>query len=230
MRLHAEVPEEKVRDILREFTGEIYQKPPLKASVKRAVRRRVVYKIDFLEMDGRNVLFKIACQAGTYIRKICFDIGEALGCGAHMRELRRTRAGPFIEEDSVTLYDLLNAYTAYMESGDEKALRQAVKPMEEAFKLVRKIYIRDSAVDAICHGADLAVPGIVKLETGIKPEMPIALFTLKGEVVALAKALMSTEQILEKERGLASKTVRVIMPTGVYPPLWRKKSANEKLS
>jgi H/ACA ribonucleoprotein complex subunit 4 len=91
MRLHADVPEALVRAILQEFTGVIYQRPPLVSAVKRQLRKRTVYYIDFLEMRGRDVLFKVGCEAGTYIRKLCHDIGEALGVGAHRFELRWTR-------------------------------------------------------------------------------------------------------------------------------------------
>lgn len=223
MQLHEDVPEQKIRDVFAEFTGEIFQRPPLRASVKRSVRKRTIYSLDILEVDGRRVLFKIACQAGTYVRKICSDIGEVLGCGAHMSELRRTRAGPFHEERNLcSMYDLLNAYESYKTDGQEEKLRTIVRPMEEAFEFIPKIYVRDSAVDAICHGADLAIPGIVKLDRGIKANASIVLVTLKGEVIALAKALMSSEQMLDQDRGIAAKTVRVIMPPGTYPPLWRQ--------
>jgi H/ACA ribonucleoprotein complex subunit 4 len=223
MQLHEDVPEQKIRDVFAEFTGEIFQRPPLRASVKRSVRKRTIYSLDILEVDGRRILFKIACQAGTYVRKICSDIGEVLGCGAHMSELRRTRAGPFHEERNLcSMYDLLNAYESYKTDGQEEKLRTIVRPMEEAFEFIPKIYVRDSAVDAICHGADLAIPGIVKLDRGIKANASIVLVTLKGEVIALSKALMSSEQMLDQDRGIAAKTVRVIMPPGTYPPLWRQ--------
>jgi len=224
MRLHEDINEERLKQVLEEFTGEIYQKPPLRASVKRAIRKRVIYSIELLEKEGKNVLIKVACQSGTYVRKLVYDIGEVLGCGAHMKELRRIRAGPFTEDKHLyDLYDLAYAVKEYKENKNEEPLRKVIRPMEEALEFINKIYIRDSAVDAICHGADLAIPGIVKLSMNIKPKDLIAILTLKNEVVALARALMSTEQILEKERGIAAKTVRVIMPTGTYPALWKKK-------
>jgi H/ACA ribonucleoprotein complex subunit 4 len=224
MQLHSDIPEETIKSILNEFTGEIYQKPPLRASVKRETRRRTIYKIDLLEIDGRRVLFRVACQAGTYIRKLCSDIGEVLGCGAHMNELRRTRAGPFNEdENSYTLHELQEAKRIYDEEGREEQLRLVVQPVEGAFKYLSKIYIRDSAVDAICHGAELAIPGIVKLETGIKPKSLVGIFTLKDEVVALAEAQQSTENILAAEKGIAAKTKRVIMRTGTYSREWRSR-------
>ena len=224
MRLHEDVSEDKLRQALKEFTGEIYQKPPLKASVKRAIRKRIIYSIELLEKEGKNVLMKVACQSGTYIRKLVYDIGEALGCGAHMKELRRIRAGPFTEDEGLyDLYDLAYAIKEYKENKNEELLRKVIRPMEEALEFINKVYIRDSAVDAICHGADLAIPGIVKLSMNIKPKDLVAILTLKGEVVAFAKALMPTEQILEQEHGIAAKTVRVIMPVGTYPALWKKK-------
>src|SRR5947209_19031804 len=96
-------------------------------------------------------------------------------------------------------------------------VRQIIRPMEDAFDYVPRIYIRDSAVSSICHGADLAVPGIVKLSEGIRPKTAIALFTLKGELVALSRALIGTEQMINDERGIAATTVIWIMPTITIP-------------
>jgi len=223
VQLHDDVAEQTIRDTFAEFSGEIFQRPPLRASVKRIVRRRTIYALEILEIEGRSVLFRADCQAGTYMRKICSDIGEAIGRGAHMSELRRTRAGPFDEDRNLcSMYDLLEAYDDWKSGRDEEGLRKIVRPVEEAFKFIPKIYIRDSAVDAICHGADLAIPGVVKLDEGIMNKTPLVLMSLKGEAVALAKALMPTEQIVEQNHGIAAKTVRVIMPEGTYPRLWKE--------
>lgn len=222
MQLHGDVPEERVIQALREFRGEIYQKPPLRASVKREVRKRRIYDIEILEVEGRKVLFRVSCQAGTYIRKLCSDVGEVLAVGAHMRELRRIRTGPFTEDRGIcTLHDVFEASLRYRRFGDEKGLRRVIRPIEECFEYIPKIYVKDSAVDALCHGAHLAVPGIAKLDANIKPKQLVAIFTLKGEAVALATALLSTEQILEAKKGLAAEVKRVIMPPGTYPKLWK---------
>lgn len=223
MKLHDAVSESRVKAVLEEFCGVIYQRPPIRASVKRRVRTRRIYYLRFLEQDERNVLFRVGCEAGTYIRKLCHDIGEVLGVGAHMQELRRTRAGPFTEENGlVTLHDLAYLQSSWQQTRDETLLRKFVQPMEKALEPLPKIYIRDSAVDAICHGASLAAPGVVSLETDIKSNDTIALLTQKGEAIALAKALASTEQILEMNHGLVAKTLRVLMPRGVYPKTWQK--------
>jgi len=177
-------------------------------------------------MDGRNVLFKVGCEGGTYIRKLCYDVGEVLGCGAHMQELRRTRAGSLIENrDIVTLHDVAYWFMEWQQQKDEKILRKFIHPMERALALVPKIYIRDSAVDAICHGANLTAPGILSLETGTNSGSMVAVLTLKGEAVALAKAGASTEEILNMEHGVVAKTERVLMPRGTYPKCWRSGQA-----
>ncbi len=223
MKLHSAVSESRVKAVLEEFCGVIYQRPPVRASVKRRLRTRRIYYLRFLEQDERNVLFRVGCEAGTYIRKLCYDIGEVLGVGAHMQELRRTRAGPFTEENGlVTLHDLAYLQSSWQQTRDETLLRKFIQPMEKALEPLPKIYIRDSAVDAICHGASLAAPGVVSLETNIKPNDTIALLTQKGEAIALAKALASTEQILKMNHGLVAKTLRVLMPRGVYPKAWQK--------
>lgn len=222
MRLHSPTPRDRVEEVLKEFMGVIYQRPPLRSSVARRIRKRRIYYITDVEFDGDYVLFRVGCQAGTYIRKLTFDIGEALGSGAHMEELRRSRAGPFTESEGMAnLYDLSHAYALWSKEGNEAPLRTLIHPVEKALTTIPKIYIRDSAVDAICHGANLAVPGIVRLETGIKAKRLVGIYTLKGELVALARALMTTEQIDAETHGIAADTERVLMQLGAYPSAWR---------
>jgi H/ACA ribonucleoprotein complex subunit 4 len=86
--------------------------------------------------------------------------------------------------------------------------------------------IRDSAVDAVCHGARLGIPGILSVSEGIFKAETITLMSSKGELVAIGKSLLSTEQIANTSRGLASTTERVVMKPGTYPKLWKKKHAN----
>src|SRR6266704_5896888 len=153
MTIHGDVDLSRLRAVLEEFVGDLFQRPPVRAAVKRDVRRRRIYYIRDVEADGREVLFRVGCQAGTYIRKLVYDIGEVLQVGAHMRELRRTRAGSFTEVDASSLYDVLELSQSTPEER-EGMVRQIVRPMEDAFEYVPRIYIRDSAVSSICHGAD----------------------------------------------------------------------------
>ncbi|WP_292466214.1 RNA-guided pseudouridylation complex pseudouridine synthase subunit Cbf5 [Methanolobus sp.] len=223
MSLHEAVPERKVRKVCKEFEGPIFQMPPIISAVKRAVRVRTIYYIEVLDVKDKSVLMRVGCQAGSYMRKLCHDIGVALGCGAHMQELRRTKTGPFREDTLVTLHDLKDAYTFWKEDGDESFLREVVRPMEEGLAHLPKIIIRDSAVDAVCRGAAIAVPGIVSLDSNIEKDDEICLFSLKGEGVALCKAVMSTEEMLLNSNGIAATTERVIMDAGTYPQGWHSK-------
>jgi H/ACA ribonucleoprotein complex subunit 4 len=223
MRLHGSASEQKIKMVMDEFVGVIYQRPPIRASVKRRLRTRKIHFINLLEIKDKNVLFQVGCEAGTYIRKLCFDIGETLGVSAHMQELRRTRAGPFTENQGIaTLHDIAYLHSIWQETKDENALHKFVQPMEKVLDLLPKIIIRDSAVDAICHGANLASPGVLALESNIKPNDTIAVMTQKSEGVALAKALTSTEDMIKMDHGLIAKTTRVLMPRGVYPKTWRR--------
>jgi H/ACA ribonucleoprotein complex subunit 4 len=194
----------------------------MRSSVKRETRKRTIYRLEVHEIDGRTVLFTCSCQGGTYIRKLCSDIGEVLGCGAHMRELRRTRAGPLTENTGIVTLHELSAAQTELEAGNEAPMRAMIKPMEIALGTLPQIVIRDSAVDAVCHGADLAIPGIVKLDSMIEKTKPVALFSLKGEAVALGRALMTSREILDQEKGVAAKTERVFMERGTYPPMWKR--------
>jgi len=200
MRTHEDVSEAKIRKTLDLFVDEIYQRPPVRSSVSRRLRTRNIYNIDFHEGEGRNWLFNVDCQSGTYIRKLCFDVGEVIGCGAHMQELRRTRSGPFTEDDLYTLFDLSEGVDMKNDGP--------------------KIWIRDSAVGAICNGAQLAIPGVLKYETGISAGDLVGIYTQKGEAVALARADLSSGKIQAESHGIVATSARVLMPMGIYPKHW----------
>ena len=220
MRLHRDVSAENLTRVFSQFVGSIYQRPPLKSAVKRRIRKRRIYYLEIKEKNGKDVLFRVGCEAGTYIRKLCHDIGKALGTGAHMSELRRTRAGPFTEATLTTLHDLKDAYVFWEEDGTESPLRKVILPMEHALEALPKIIIRDSAVDAICHGADLAVPGVLSTQKGIRAEDWVAVFTLKGEAVCLGTAKMDSQQMLYAGKGVVVDIDRVLMEPNIYPRGW----------
>ena len=228
MKLHADAEEFVVRKVLKEFEDEIFQRPPLRSSVKRQVRTRRIYYNEFIEMNGRNVLFRVGCEGGTYIRKLCFDIGEIIGVGAHMQELRRSRAGPFTEDTSVTLHDVSYYFGQWQENKDPKILQKFILPMESALGLTAKITIRDSTVDAICHGANLTAPGVLSVESGIEKNSPVAIMSLKGEAIALAKSEMRTQDILTSNHGVVAKLERVLMERGTYPRVWKTGTGAKK--
>ena len=222
LTFHSDVPESEIRRVFEEFTGKIFQLPPVKSAVKRELRTRNVYYSTIYEIKGRDVLFRIGCEAGTYVRTYCHNIGEALGVGAHMAELRRTQVGSFRErENLVTLQDVTDAYHFWIEDGDESYLREAIMPMERAADYLPKVIIKDSAVDAICHGADLASGGIAYISDDIKRGDIVAIETLKGELVGAGNSLFFADEILEAEGGFVVNTSKVFMKPDIYPRLWK---------
>jgi H/ACA ribonucleoprotein complex subunit 4 len=229
MKLHGDVQASHIRKILGEFEDEIYQRPPLRSSVKRQIRTRKIYYNEFIEMQGRNVLFLVGCEGGTYIRKLCYDIGEIAGVGAHMQELRRTRSGPLSENSKgfVTLHDVAYWFDEWQKDQDPQTLHKFIQPMETALELVPKLTVRDSAVDALCHGANLTAPGVLSIEGEVAKNTLVAIFTLKGEAIALGKAQLNTFEILNAKRGTVAKLERVLMERGTYPKTWKTDSTQK---
>jgi H/ACA ribonucleoprotein complex subunit 4 len=232
-RIHDSIPKDLLYGAIKQFVGPIYQKPPQRSSVKRVTRTRTIYELEILEQVGNLLLLRILCEAGTYIRKLVYDIGEVIIVGATMVELRRTRVCHITEYDLVRLHDLHEANEILKESKSESKLRELVKPIEFAVSFLKQIRIRDSAVESLCQGAQLAIPGIVSMSKGIKKGEIVRIMTGKGELVAIAEAQLNEEDILKAQHGLATLTKRVTMSTGTYPKMWKSKSevlVNEGIS
>ncbi len=223
-RIHSLPSKEKLDETIKMFTGEIFQKPPQRSAVVRQTRSRTIYELEVLEQKERLLLTRILCESGTYIRKLYYDIGEFLGPGATMIELRRTRVDQFRESDGlVTLHELANAFSLWEEKKDETKLKKMIKPIEFALSEIKSVIVRDSAVDAMCHGAQLAIPGILQISPNLKKGDVVGIYTQKGEAVALAESIMSEEEIRDATKGYAFETKRIIMPPNTYPKKWRTK-------
>lgn len=222
MNIHASLDEDRIREIFDEFTGKIFQMPPVKSAVKRELRARNIYYANIAEIEDRYVLFRIGCEAGTYVRTYCHDIGEALGCGAHMEELRRTQVGSFSEDNNlVTLQDLTDAYYYYTHEENEEEIRKMIMPMEEAAAHMPKIYVKDSAVASLTHGADLAAGGVSILSNNIHSGDNVAIFTLKDELIGSGISRYSSEEIIEADNGIVVTTDHIFMEEDVYPVTWK---------
>ncbi|WP_338600997.1 RNA-guided pseudouridylation complex pseudouridine synthase subunit Cbf5 [Sulfolobus tengchongensis] len=222
MQVHCEFDKDKLTEVINLFKGEIYQRPPVRSSVKRRLRIRTIYDIEILDIDKKMVLLRISSDSGTYMRKLCHDIGIIYGCGAHMRELRRTRSGIFTETTNlVKLQDFSEALYLYKNCKDETDLRRVLIPMEYATCGMPKIVIEDNAVNAIAYGAQLAVPGIVAYQNFNKNET-VALLTLKGELVAIGTAVMNSKDLANAKKGIVANLSRVFMQRDIYPKAWKK--------
>ncbi len=153
MRLHENISDEKLKEEVKKFIGKITQLPPVRSRVKRAERIREVKSFEILERDGKDVLFKTEVQAGTYIRKLIFNLGENIG-GAHMLELRRTRASIFTEENLVNLYDFESAVEEY-KKGNEKPLREILIPAEIIQTIFSPYQIKKESLKKLLTGSPL---------------------------------------------------------------------------
>lgn len=228
-RIHSLPPKEKLYETVKMFTGEIFQKPPQRSAVLRQTRTRTIYEFEVIEQKERLLLTRILCEAGTYIRKLYYDIGEVLGPGATMIELRRTRVDQFYESDGlVTLHELADAFALWDEKKDDSKLMKMIKPVEHALSELKSVVIRDSAVDAMCHGAQLAIPGVLKISPSMKKGDIVGIYTQKGEAVALAESTMSEQEIRDATKGYAFETKRIIMAPNTYPKKWRTKPTSPK--
>ncbi len=219
MRMHRNIDPKRLSEVAKEFVDEIYQTPPMKSAVKREMRVRRIHSLDIVEVSGRDVLFHVSCDAGTYIRSLAVDIGDAMAIGAHLQDLRRTRGGSLTEEMAVSLHDLRDAMEEY-KGGDSFPLRRMLHPKEVLLAHIPKVQIKDSTVDAICHGADLAMPGIVAIDETLRKGHVVAVMTLSGEGVGLGRMLMDAEEVVKRSEGIAIDVYRVLMAPGTYPRSW----------
>ncbi|MBO7352567.1 MAG: RNA-guided pseudouridylation complex pseudouridine synthase subunit Cbf5 [Candidatus Methanomethylophilaceae archaeon] len=229
MRLHGDRPEDRIRKVFSEFVGKIYQLPPVRSSIKRQLRIRTIKELEILDIKGRDVLFRMECDAGTYARTLCIDIGDVLGCGANMVELRRTRSGKMTEARAHTLHDIKDAYVFWQQNGREDWLRSMLMPMEVLVEPLPKVVVKATAVDAICHGADLNIQGIHMLDEDIRKNALVAMMTARGELIAIGRMAMSTSKIMSTSQGKAVDTERVFMDEGHYPKMWKYSTDLEEL-
>ncbi len=219
MRFYGDIELGKLDDILKEFEGVIYQTPPVRAGVKRERRERTIHEIKRLDHKDSELLLKVRCESGTYIRTLCKDIGKTMGTGGHMMQLRRTLAGGFSEKDMITLHDLRDGFEYYWE-GKNDSLKRVLLPYERALDIFPKIRVKDTAAGAVLNGADLAAPGISEMEKFSKGDM-VALISAKDEGIAVGKALYAAEEVVEMKKGIVFESKRVFSPSGDYPKKWK---------
>ncbi|MBM1154483.1 RNA-guided pseudouridylation complex pseudouridine synthase subunit Cbf5 [archaeon] len=209
LHLHATVSRNDIQTVFKKFVGDIYQRPPVRSSVARRVRIRRIYELELLEMDGKDVLFRVACESGTYIRKLAYDIGDVLGVGAHLVELRRTRVGGASEEGMVLLQELdLAAHLE--ESAREKVLLKILHPVNEILSPIPSIYVKVSAAISVAHGAPLAAPGVIAFTTNLEAGKTAVCYTMDQRPVAVMQSQVSAHQLLDMEKGIVALPKRVI--------------------
>ena len=219
-------PIENISEIdacLKKLTGACFQRPPLISSVKRELRIRTIYDYKLYEFDKEKnmAIFWISCEAGTYVRTMCVHLGMLAKVGGHMQELRRVRSGILKEDETmVTMHDVLDAQYVYEQTKKDDYLRRVVRPLEILLTNYKRIVIKDSSINAICYGAKLTVPGVLRFENGIEVGKEVVIISTKGEAIAIAIAEMTSSVLASCDHGVVAKTKRVIMDRDTYPKKW----------
>lgn len=166
-------------------------------------------------------VFWVSCEAGSYIRTMCVHLGLTLGVGGQMLELRRVRSGIQTEMDDIaTMHDVMDAMWLYENHKDESYLRRVIRPLEGLLTKHKRVIMKDSSVNALCYGAKILLPGVLRYEDGIEMNEEIVIITTKGEAIALAIALMTTATMASCDHGVIAKLKRVIMERDTYPRKW----------
>ncbi len=201
MRMHGEVDLEKIKNIIeKKFMGVIKQTPPVKSRVKRQEREREIKNFELLEHSNKDILFRVSCQGGTYIRKICDDLGKELGIGAHMLELRRVRAGIFKEENKkypiVNLYDFEKAVEEY-KKGDDKLLREMIIPAEIVSEVYKVVKVKKEVVKNLWQGKPFFVKDVVS-KPGLKKNEIICVFA-EEKFIGMYKVIKNKEIFAKAE-------------------------------
>jgi H/ACA ribonucleoprotein complex subunit 4 len=224
VRLHSAIEDSKqLHRAVETLTGALFQRPPLISAVKRQLRIRTIYESKLIEYDEKRNLgiFWVSCEAGTYVRTLCVHLGLLVGTGGHMQELRRVRSGVLGEIDNmVTMHDVMDAQHVYDTTKDEKYLRRVVMPLEILLTNYKRIVVKDSAVNAICYGAKLMIPGLLRFADDIDVNQEVVLMTTKGEAIAVGVAQMTTAVMATCDHGVVAKIKRVIMERDTYPRRW----------
>ena len=219
LRFHGDVSRSDLDAVVHQFTGKIYQRPPRKSAVKRALRIREILECEILDQDSRLVLLRVRCDSGTYIRSLCHHIGLALGVGAHMQELRRSRSSAFTEDRIHTLHQVRDAVED-AKNGDTRSLSSMILPMESSLPDIPRVIIKESAAGAICHGARLSGRGLISAGR-FQMEDTVAIFTERGDFIGLGEALMSSSRVVPGEKGLIIAPRMIFPESDSYPAIWK---------
>jgi H/ACA ribonucleoprotein complex subunit 4 len=221
VQLHGEVPAKELERVRAEFVGPIYQTPPVRSAVKRERRVRRIHRLELLESEDGRLLLDVVCDSGTYIRTLAVDLGEALGVGGHLEELRRVATGPFTEAQSVPLTTLADALVARTD-GDPAPLLALLHPIDEVWREFPTIVLKDSAASAVAHGAGLARGGILALPTTFARDARVALVTRSGELIATGVATHESTDMGGVEHGWVVEETRVFVDAERFPASWQR--------
>ncbi len=183
LELHGPPPT-NLESVLETFEAPLYQKPPRKSAVSRRLRVREIYELSLLDVRDRQALVRVQCESGTYIRKLCHDLGLAAGTGGHMGHLRRTATDPFDDSSLVNLQEFVDGLV-FAQEGDETLLREILNPAERALAHLPSVTIAPSAARNVATGAPVYAPGVISADDDIEMGALVACYTPNGSAVCL---------------------------------------------
>jgi len=199
MLMHSECSKTELeKAIIEKFTGEIVHTPPKRSDVARKPRTRTIYFFKILKTEGRRVFFRVNCEAGTYIRKLCHDLGEELGCGAHLQNLRRTGIGSIKVSEATALEDI-------EKSRNPENFLIALESLIERVEKGRAVAAAES-LEKVRHGSPLDYSDITDFRMPEK-DTPVPVYDKAGNIIALGRFIKKPEKggrkILRIERVLS---------------------------
>lgn len=198
-----EKAKEEIEKIFSKFIGEIEQTPPKESAVAKTKRKRRIYALKLLEVEGKRALFLAEVEAGTYIRVLCKDMG------ADMAELRRIKVGNIAENEAVRIEDVIDGMWLWKNKNDDSFIKKILIPPGDMMgRIMGKMLIKEGAAKALMSGAQLMAPGIAEIQEGFEKGENIALYA-ENRFIGVAKALFSSEEMKNMKKGQVAKTLRI---------------------
>ncbi len=209
---------EKVREVFKNFLGKIEQIPPMVSAVRvkgkrlyrlawegkrieRPKREVEVYNLKLLRIQPPDIAFEVSCSRGTYIRTLCHDMGKALGPGACLADLVRTRSGIFTLEESYLLEELKRM----------PDLEAILISRDKALAHLPIVKVEEKARESVLNGGPIETSGILELSLPIKREALVRVHNSKESLLAVAQALFDIGDLKGiEEEAIAFRPVRVI--------------------
>lgn len=219
----ASEPDSKMLDeVMSNMTGRVFNVPPEISAVKIQVRSRRIFKFEKLDFKNNQMVARVQCEAGTYIRTMARDMGLLLNMKVELKELRRETSGIFTLDDCVTLQQLADAYWLWKELSQPEALLRIIHPIEKLLLDYPSVTVKDSAAAALSHGAPLLRPGIVSIDPSISEGRDIVVNTMKGETVGIVNMSVTSDSVKDMENGEIARPSMVLLEQDLYPRRWKK--------
>jgi len=211
LHLHKDVSQSDLEAAFRKFTGKIMQLPPRISAVARKLREREIYWFTLKKFEDNNAEFEVGCEAGTYIRKLCHDMGEYLKVGGHMALLRRIQAGPFKISESITLNKVRENYRKYMKTKKDVYIRNIILPIESAVEHLPFVYVDSGAIPRIKNGSPVFAPGVLAFTSDLQKNSVTAIFDTNKNLIAIGVSQLDAKEMEKAEKGMAIKTDVVLI-------------------